>query len=75
MACSVMGEDGSYGGSPCVDIHMNDVNIDLAGLTILEDANITLVCCHDGLCACICSLFFPLPASLDICSLILRLCC
>eukprot|EP00045_Choanoeca_perplexa_P009610 m.92961 g.92961 ORF g.92961 m.92961 type:complete len:751 (-) comp14970_c0_seq1:169-2421(-) len=40
---SVMGEDGSYGGSPCVDIHMNDVNIDLAGLTILEDANITLV--------------------------------
>jgi hypothetical protein len=40
-----MGEDGSYGGSPCVDIHMNDVNIDLAGLTILQDANITLVRC------------------------------
>eukprot|EP00730_Choanoeca_flexa_P020452 TRINITY_DN9987_c0_g1_i1.p1 TRINITY_DN9987_c0_g1~~TRINITY_DN9987_c0_g1_i1.p1 ORF type:complete len:770 (+),score=186.99 TRINITY_DN9987_c0_g1_i1:53-2362(+) len=40
---SVMGEDGSYGGSPCVDIHLNDMNIDLAGLTILEDANLTLV--------------------------------
>lgn len=39
----MLGEDGSYGGSPCVDIHLNDMNIDLAGLTILEDANLTLV--------------------------------
>ncbi|EDQ84385.1 uncharacterized protein MONBRDRAFT_34730 [Monosiga brevicollis MX1] len=39
---TVIGEDGSYGGSPCVDLHLNDINIDLAGLTILEDAKVTL---------------------------------
>lgn len=32
------------GGSPCVDIHMNNFTIDLAGMTILSDANLTLVC-------------------------------
>ena len=40
---SVMGEDGSYGGNPCVDIKFKNINIDLGGLPILEDATLTLV--------------------------------
>jgi hypothetical protein len=40
----MLGEDGEMGGSPCVDIHMNNFTIDLAGMTILSDANLTLVC-------------------------------
>eukprot|EP00049_Salpingoeca_infusionum_P028083 m.36125 g.36125 ORF g.36125 m.36125 type:complete len:754 (+) comp9967_c1_seq3:98-2359(+) len=40
---SMLGEDGSYGGSPCVDIMMREFSIDLAGMPILEDANLTLV--------------------------------
>eukprot|EP00052_Salpingoeca_macrocollata_P008989 m.70849 g.70849 ORF g.70849 m.70849 type:complete len:744 (-) comp16868_c0_seq1:298-2529(-) len=39
----MVGEDGSYGGNPCVDIHLRDASIDLGGLPILEDANLTLV--------------------------------
>jgi ATP-binding cassette subfamily F protein 3 len=38
-----MGEDGSFGGSPCVDIHLINFSIDLAGLPILEDASLTMV--------------------------------
>ncbi|EGD73389.1 P-glycoprotein [Salpingoeca rosetta] len=39
----VLGEDGSYGGSPCVDIVMKSINIDLAGMHILADTDLTLV--------------------------------
>lgn len=39
----VMGEDGTVGGSPCVDIHLTDFSIDLLGMPILEDTNLTLV--------------------------------
>eukprot|EP01147_Barroeca_monosierra_P003377 gene3376-8282_t len=38
----MLGEDGSYGGSPCVDIVMKQINIDLAGMTILENTDLTL---------------------------------
>eukprot|EP00053_Salpingoeca_punica_P013269 m.119637 g.119637 ORF g.119637 m.119637 type:complete len:746 (+) comp16157_c1_seq1:131-2368(+) len=38
----LLGEDGSYGGNPCVDIQLKDVTIDLGGLPILENANLTL---------------------------------
>eukprot|EP00041_Stephanoeca_diplocostata_P031360 m.975741 g.975741 ORF g.975741 m.975741 type:complete len:439 (-) comp23942_c1_seq9:4728-6044(-) len=39
----MVGEDGSYGGNPCVDIILNDINIDLAGISLIEDTNVTFV--------------------------------
>jgi len=38
----MVGEDGSYGGNPAVDIQLKDINIDLGGLVLLEDTNLTL---------------------------------
>lgn len=40
----LVGEDGSVGGNPAVDIQMKNFSIDLAGVTLLEDVNLTLVC-------------------------------
>eukprot|EP00039_Didymoeca_costata_P005566 m.82564 g.82564 ORF g.82564 m.82564 type:complete len:768 (-) comp12875_c0_seq1:39-2342(-) len=39
----MIGEDGQYGSNPCVDIVLEDVNVDLAGISLIEDANLTLV--------------------------------
>jgi hypothetical protein len=43
LTASMIGEDGKYGGSPCVDVHLKGVNIDLGGLPILEDGNLVMV--------------------------------
>ena len=39
----MVNEDGEYGGNPAVDIMLRDITVDLGGMVLLDDANLTLV--------------------------------
>lgn len=39
----MQGEDGSYGGNPAVDIVLKDISIDLGGMVLLNDTDLTIV--------------------------------
>jgi hypothetical protein len=60
-------EFGNYGGNPSVDIVMPDINIDLQGIPLFEDASLTLVygrrygvCLHRAWLPCLIAYFMQL---------------